>query len=111
MRALTFARTGVGLLGLGLASCNDPKVEQAKSEVASIAASITRDTKGDEGSMRCPTFEELVHNPAMPRRDPWGHPYAIACGNGHQVFSVGPDGVPGTKDDIYSAGRRGPFPP
>ena len=100
-----------------LASCGkDPKVEQAKTEVESIAASIASQTKGDEGSMGpCPGFKAkgkpFTLDPSMPKTDPWGNPYSIECGNGYEVVSAGPDGKPGTKDDVRSAGRRDPMPP
>ncbi len=105
------------VLCLSTAACGkDPKVEQAKSEVETAAASIDKQTQGDEGSMGpCPGFKTtgraFTLDPALPRNDPWGNPYTIECGNGYQVVSSGPDGKPGTKDDIASAGRRSPLPP
>ena len=42
-------------------------------------------------------------------KDPWGHDYRMLCGDavppgvkGLAVFSVGPDGLPNTADDINS---------
>lgn len=35
-------------------------------------------------------------------RDPWGRPYVYnATQTGYVLFSAGPDGIPGTPDDIY----------
>ena len=39
--------------------------------------------------------------------DPWGHPYIYTCPgkhntNGYDLFSAGPDGKPGTDDDIVN---------
>jgi general secretion pathway protein G len=37
--------------------------------------------------------------------DPWGHPYVYECPGKHGAFdlySIGPDGRPGTEDDIVS---------
>jgi general secretion pathway protein G len=40
-------------------------------------------------------------------KDPWGHPLAIVCPGEHEeggadIVSLGPDGRPGSKDDIES---------
>ncbi len=96
---------------LVLAACGkDPKIEQAKSEVEAVAASVEKQTKKDEGSMGpCPGFhttgKPFTLDPALPRNDPWGNPYTVECGNGYEIVSAGPDGKPGTKDDIRSASR------
>ena len=42
--------------------------------------------------------------------DPWGHAYIYVCPgrnniNGYDLFSVGPDGKAGTKDDITNWGK------
>lgn len=67
-----------------------------------------------------PTTEEgldaLVKNPGHPewsgpyvnwiRPDPWQHPYQYACVNGQvTLFSCGPDGQPGTADDLSAPPR------
>lgn len=95
-----------------LAACSkDPKVEQAKNEVETIAASIDKQTKDQEGMLGpCPGFKAkgkpFALDPSMPKTDPWGNGYTVECGNGFEVVSVGPDGKPGTKDDIRSAPRH-----
>jgi general secretion pathway protein G len=45
--------------------------------------------------------------------DPWGHPFAMICGDqapeqasGFGVTSMGPDGKPGSKDDIHSWDKK-----
>jgi general secretion pathway protein G len=84
-------------------------------------------TQGDLGALhtalewfranckRYPTTEEglkaLVRNPGVPGwqsyyiealyPDRWGHPFQYACSNGQiRLFSLGPDGVADTADDI-----------
>jgi Type II secretion system (T2SS), protein G len=40
-----------------------------------------------------------------PPRDAWGHPFRYTLVDGKpKVYSAGPDGVFGTKDDIYAQG-------
>ena len=89
-----------------LVACKDPKVEQAKDEIDTLAAAIDAKTRGDEGSMGPCTVKV-----DPPKHDPWGNPYTVECGNGYQLVSAGPDGKPGTKDDLRSTGRRNPLPP
>ena len=53
----------------------------------------------------CPTYGDLVASgaatPDVSSTDPWGYPYVIDCSSGvPTVFSVGPDGMAGTFDDI-----------
>ncbi len=88
-----------------IAACGkDPKVEQAKTEVETIAASIDQQSKDTDGP--CPGFKAkgkpFKLDPSMPKTDPWGNAYSIECGTGFQVVSTGPDGKPGTKDDVRS---------
>lgn len=47
----------------------------------------------------CPRAADLADG-----RDPWGLPYEVICGEGVIVRSLGEDGKPGTKDDVYSEG-------
>lgn len=101
------------VLSVALIACGkDRKVEQAKGEVTTLAASVAAQTKGDEGSLGpCPGLQTFALDPALPKNDPWGHAYTLECGNGFVVVSQGPDGQPGTKDDVRSPGRRNPSPP
>jgi hypothetical protein len=96
---------------VALAACHDAKLDRAKAEVGSLAAVVTRNTGGEEGSMTCPKLEDLAPDAGVPKNDPWGRPYVLACENGLQVVSAGPDGVFDSSDDIRSTGRRNPFPP
>ena len=53
----------------------------------------------------CPRVEDLktakVLAPDAITKDPWGKSYEIVCENGdHGVWSPGPDGQPGTDDDV-----------
>lgn len=103
-------------LALILGACgNDAQVDRATTEVERIAAML-KTPPGDEGSMG-PCRGYLTKgspdalDQSVPWTDPWGNAYTIECGNGYQVVSSGPDGMPGTEDDIRSAGRRSPLPP
>ena len=60
---------------------------------------------------KCPTVADLAAFIDQPAdgRDPWGNPYTIRCGadlpagvRGIAVASPGPDGQPGTADDLTS---------
>ena len=67
------------------------------------AATLWRSLKGAAGE--CPTVSRLIEDkeidPASTTQDPWGQPFAVACTDDDVlVSSPGPDGKPGTKDDI-----------
>jgi len=54
---------------------------------------------------RCPEPERLFDDGILEQRrrrtDPWDRDYVIACDDDEiTVFSVGPDGLPGTADDV-----------
>jgi len=59
----------------------------------------------------CPTVDELIKKGELsrtsPHVDPWGHSYKILCGADETVtVSAGPDGQPGTGDDlVYGVDR------
>lgn len=58
----------------------------------------------------CPTVDDLKRNgalrPSQNVNDPWLHPYRIACdGTNIAVSSLGPDGQPGTADDIVEGAK------
>lgn len=57
----------------------------------------------------CPTPDELIGERLVrdPPRDPWGHAYRIRCLDGAALLSSdGPDGQPGTEDDLGDRATR-----
>jgi general secretion pathway protein G len=55
----------------------------------------------------CPSIEQLKADKSLKAdqdtNDPWGSPYTIVCnGNDVAVRSNGPDGKPGTPDDLWA---------
>jgi type II secretion system (T2SS) protein G len=66
-----------------------------------------------DGFAGCPTVQQVLELSAEPSRtelrkettglDPWGAPFQVQCDREHvRVFSMGPDKLPGTTDDIGS---------
>ena len=94
---------GVGFLVL-------PKYKEAQVKTATTtartirqAASLWRSLKGAAGE--CPSVSKLIEDKEIDSssstQDPWGQPFTIACSEDDvTVSSPGPDGKPGTKDDI-----------
>jgi len=101
------------------------RLEEAKFRAARIQLSTLRDAldlfKLDNGfyPMTDQGLEALVNPPQIGRNagnfrvggylrddrvplDPWGTPYAYQCDDGYffVIWSVGPDGRPGTEDDV-----------
>lgn len=87
-----------------------PKYRQAQRDTAATtsktirqAASMWRSLKGGPGE--CPTVSKLIEDkeidPSSTTQDPWGQPFTITCTEDDvTVSSPGPDGKPGTKDDV-----------
>lgn len=80
------------------------KVKHAQVRALAIgsAVQIFQATQGDDF---CPTYAQLIGARVLPSssddRDPWGNPYRIECSDsGAVVASNGPDGEPGTPDDV-----------
>jgi len=106
-----------GLVALKLTGrAEDARVTRAKADIAGSISSALDMFEQDTG--RYPTTEEglnaLIENPGVPnwkgylkgglKPDPWGTPYVyqyISDDRSYRVFSCGPDGQPGTEDDIY----------
>ncbi len=85
--------------------------ERAKHAVQDLAFSAFPTWVAANPMTACPaTLEELVAVlPGAQTVDPWGHRYALLCGptlpagaRGLAASSPGPDGKPGTADDIRS---------
>lgn len=104
-------RAALAVLLVAAACGKDPKLDQAKAEVEAVAAAVEQQTRA--GADPCPGFKtqgKPIHlEPSVPRKDPWGGAYTVECtGGGYEVASAGPDGKPGTKDDVRSASRALP---
>ncbi len=78
------------------------RVGRAGMELALVAAAAER-WRAAHGSWPASFSDLAAELGADLRTDPWGHAYRLDTD--HQVpFSVGPDGVAGTGDDIYPPG-------
>jgi competence protein ComGC len=61
-----------------------------------------------EHNDECPTLDQLRSDGMLDRSghetDPWGHAFTIVCAHDELVVtSRGPDGIPGTEDDLGTA--------
>ncbi len=79
------------------------KINTAQQEVAQIrsAVQIYQNDHPDQ----CPTVDQMKEDGQLDRNassnDPWGHAFTIGCdGENITVVSAGPDGHPGSADDI-----------
>lgn len=91
-------------------------ISKPKADISNISTALK---KFELENDRFPTTEEglqaLIANPGIPGWtkcldaksvpiDPWGHAYIYECpgtnGNDFDLYSAGPDGIPGTADDI-----------
>jgi hypothetical protein len=109
-------RVLVGLVVLA-GACHNPMFDPAKEDTAvttvkKLAASAFSEWGRAHPDKPCPDgIEELVqYAGGKVAKDPWGHPYRMYCGEGLPsgvegklaVASDGPDGKPGTDDDVRS---------
>jgi general secretion pathway protein G len=106
----------LALIAGGVAIFALPKFQEAQKKTASTDAktlqTIVEGWKGDhpDRSSECPTLETLKADKSLKGdqnvNDPWTHPYRIVC-NGVEVSvgSDGPDGKPGSDDDIWAGGK------
>ncbi len=99
---------------------DDARVSSAITTITNFDTALDL-FKADTGQY--PTSDQglnaLITNPGTPRwngnylknqssipLDPWGHPYVYKSpgsdGREYEVFSAGPDGQPGTPDDIQN---------
>lgn len=112
-------RIMIALILLG-ASCKKSREEQMFSSDKTDIARLTVKKYADEAypswamsntSKSCPDrledLNEFMNSKDV--RDPWGNNYGLVCGanapagvKGIGVSSNGPDGKPGTADDIHS---------
>ncbi len=82
------------------------KVQTATQEVSRIRSAIQ--IYQNDHPDQCPTIEQMQQDGQLDRNasanDPWQHPFVINCdGENISVVSAGPDGRPGTADDIPQA--------
>ena len=108
-------RVLVGLVVL--AACHNPMFDPAKEDTAvttikKLASSAFSEWGRAHPGAPCPGgIEDLMpYAGGKSVNDPWGHPYRMYCGAGLPrgvegalaVASDGPDGKPGTDDDVRS---------
>jgi general secretion pathway protein G len=81
------------------------KEKTAESDVQTIRSAVQLYIM--HGGSDCPTVEDLLEDGSLEEGkntvDPWNNEYAIECdGDNITVISGGPDGQPGSEDDITS---------
>ena len=78
----------------------EPRSEMAKNDLKAISGIIEIYRRDHDG---CPSIDELKQQKLFKQsgNDPWSHPYLVlAVGTECAVYSLGPDGKPGTDDDL-----------
>ncbi len=117
------------LLCVGLAlvrqTKHPPKDSVALEQLArdNLATLRTAMNRLQRDCSRLPSLRDglvsLIHDPGLPgwrgpyiltlKPDPWRHPFACRDnGHGWVLFSLGPDGIPDTSDDIYPISQGAP---
>ena len=111
---VVIAIIGLMMGAVGLAAfeaLKKARLKQAKADIHYLKAGIAS-WAIDRPGETCPkTLQELFterHIQRLPR-DPWGQDFLYACpgqtaGEDYEITSKGPDKLPGTEDDIKSAG-------
>lgn len=106
----------LAMIAGGVAIFALPKFQEAQKKTASTDAktlqTVVEGWKGDhpDRSGECPTLETLKADKSLRNdqnvNDPWNHPYRIVCtGADTSIGSDGPDGKPGSDDDIWAGGK------
>ncbi len=88
------------IAGLGIAGALGPEFV-AKIEMAKLAGDIR--VFQEDHTMLPLTLDDLNIQDPDQVTDQWGHPYGYelaADGQSYRLYSLGPDGAPGTADDI-----------
>ena len=98
--ALIATAVGVAVLP----QLNRARVRQTQADAQAVRSAVLL-FLGSEPGADCPTMEELMESGTIDhaRRttDAWDHPFLVECdGDDILVRSNGPDGQPGTEDDI-----------
>lgn len=92
-----------------------PKFQQARIDTAQTNARKIRQVAMQYMALKspeCPTVQTLIAEKELDAEsgaeDPWGNTYTISCsGDDVSVVSNGPDGQPGTEDDIGAGNVEG----
>ena len=114
-KGLALAGIIVGFVGLSMFAAllvEQARIHAAKSEMQTLAGALELYQK-NEGAYPATKqgLAALVVPPQQHERnlrdnkvplDPWGNPYVYQCDDGHVyiITSMGPDGKPGTQDDV-----------
>lgn len=94
----------VVVLRIGTGDYSENKTRSAEMRARAIRAA-TQNWQAAMNSTSCPTIEQLVSekhlDPGTTPLDAWGHGFILECAKDEvYVTSIGPDGKPGTTDDI-----------
>ena len=88
-------------------SAIDGQIQVARVQIRDLEAMVFRHRLANSGE--CPSLALWLEDKTLKAepKDPWGHPLSIVCPGEHgeggaDIVSLGPDGRPGTKDDIES---------
>lgn len=78
-----------------------------RMQIRQLAAMVHYHRLSNHGE--CPSIAQWIEDKTLKAepKDPWGHALDIVCPSEHDdgtadIVSLGPDGQPGTKDDILS---------
>lgn len=128
-RPFTLFATVAILFCVGLALVNQtqhpPSDRAALEQLArdNLAVLRTAMNRLQRDCSRLPSLRDglvsLIHDPGLPgwrgpyiltlKPDPWGHPFACReDAHGWVLFSLGPDGISNTSDDIYPISQGTP---
>ena len=76
------------------------KVDTAKAQIRQLIDVAYPQWSSRHPTSSCPDGLAELEPSASKRRDPWGNELVLRCVDGFGVTSHGPDGKPGTADDI-----------
>jgi hypothetical protein len=96
--SIGLALVGAWLVVVGGSHRSGGRLRPVRSDLRVVQSAVILWSVENAG---CPSLDALALDPAARTRDAWGRPFVIDCsGEWPTVFSVGPDGRPGTGDDI-----------
>ena len=98
----------VGMLATGVGVALMPQLEKARQKDAAKSVQVVKSAVNMyklDNPRACPDIAELVRERYLDGSkssvDPWGNDFVIQCERGDViVISPGPDGQPGTEDDV-----------
>jgi type II secretory pathway pseudopilin PulG len=83
------------------------RIQIARMQIRDLEAMVFRHRLGNNSE--CPSIQQWLEDKTLKSepKDPWGHLLTVVCPGEHveggaDIVSPGPDGRPGTKDDIES---------